>query len=83
MSDERTEPATPTKLRDARRRGEVWKSRDLSTALTLLAAAAVLGWTGGQILDAHVAMLQLAIDAAAGRVAASPAGVLEASVTLG
>jgi flagellar biosynthesis protein FlhB len=82
MSDERTEEASPKKLRDARRRGEVWKSRELGTAATLLAAGGVLGATGGAILDAHVASFHLALDAAAGRLAASPGAVLEASVTL-
>lgn len=82
MSDERTEEPTPKKLRDARKKGQVWKSRELGSALTLLAAAMVLGGTAGSIVEAHVATLRLAIDAAAGRVTASPGALLEASVSL-
>ncbi len=42
---ERTEPATPKRLREARERGEVAQSRDLSTVL-VLATALGLGWSG-------------------------------------
>ena len=42
--DQRTEPATPKRIEDARRRGEVPRSRDLTSAAVLLAAAPVLFW---------------------------------------
>lgn len=79
MSSERTEEATPKKLRDARARGEVWKSRELGSALGLLAAAGVLGASGGTILEAHVSTFRMALEGAAGRLAARPGALLEAA----
>lgn len=46
MSGERTEPATPKKLKKAREKGQVWRSRDLTSALTLVVGSAVLLWFG-------------------------------------
>ncbi|HEU4385821.1 MAG TPA: EscU/YscU/HrcU family type III secretion system export apparatus switch protein [Anaeromyxobacteraceae bacterium] len=46
MSQNRTEQPTPRRLRQARRRGEVASSRDLSGALALLAGLAALFATG-------------------------------------
>ncbi|AKF04532.1 EscU/YscU/HrcU family type III secretion system export apparatus switch protein [Sandaracinus amylolyticus] len=80
MADERTEEATPKKLRDARRRGDVWRSRELGVAIGLLAGAAVLGATGSAILEALVASFTLALDAAAGRLDAGPGAILEAAL---
>ncbi|UJR82866.1 EscU/YscU/HrcU family type III secretion system export apparatus switch protein [Sandaracinus amylolyticus] len=80
MSEERTEEATPKALRDARRRGDVWRSRELGVAIGLLTGAAVLGATGGAILDALVASFTLALDAAAGRIDAAPGAILEAAI---
>ena len=52
--DQRTEQATPKRIEDARRRGEVPRSRDLTSAAVLLAAGAGLyglgGIVGGQLL---------------------------------
>lgn len=81
MAEERTEAATPKKLREARRRGEVWRSRTLGTALALLTAGALAGATGEALLEAHVATFELALDAAAGEVEASPGALLEAAVS--
>lgn len=52
MSSERTEEATPKKLREAQKRGQVAKSRELTTAVLLLGAALALkalgpGWIDG------------------------------------
>jgi flagellar biosynthetic protein FlhB len=51
--DQRTEQATPKRIEDARRRGEVPRSRDLTSAAVLLAAGAGLyalgGVAGGQL----------------------------------
>lgn len=80
MAEERTEAASPKKLREARRRGDVWRSRTLGTALALLAVGAVGGVIGESLLDAHVATFRLALDAAAGRAAGSPGALLEASL---
>lgn len=82
MSDQRTEEATPKRLREARQRGQVPKSRELAGALTLLAAAMALGASADGILAMHVATFELALEAAAGRLAASPGEVLEACVSL-
>ena len=46
MSQERTEAATPKKRRDARRKGQVARSSELSGALSLLAAFMVLRAAG-------------------------------------
>ena len=46
MSQERTESATPKKRRDARRKGQVARSSELSGALSLLAAFLVLSASG-------------------------------------
>ena len=43
---ERTEKATEKRLRDARRKGQVAKSQDFSSALLLIAAVAVF-WVAG------------------------------------
>ena len=59
--DERTEPATPRRRREARERGHVARSADLASAVVLLAAVLALEFTGA--------------SAAAG-VRASVAGVL-------
>jgi flagellar biosynthetic protein FlhB len=52
--DQRTEQATPKRIEEARRRGEVPRSRDLTSAAVLLAAGAGLyglgGIVGGQLL---------------------------------
>lgn len=47
--DQRTEPATPRRVEDARRRGEVPRSRDLTSAAVLLAAGAGLYGLGGVV----------------------------------
>jgi flagellar biosynthetic protein FlhB len=52
-SQEKTEEATPKRLREARKKGQVPKSRDLSTIFVLIAFFSVLsitiGYMGGQI----------------------------------
>ena len=52
-SQEKTEEATPKRLRDAREKGQVWKSKDLTMVLNLVAAFMVLafslGFMSGQI----------------------------------
>ncbi|MCP5468047.1 MAG: type III secretion system export apparatus subunit SctU [Deltaproteobacteria bacterium] len=52
-SQEKTEEATPKKLREARKKGQVPKSRDVSTIVVLIIVFAMLavgmGWAGQQI----------------------------------
>lgn len=51
QSGEKTEQPTDKRLRDARRKGQVAKSQDLSSAALLVAAVAVLFLASGQIGD--------------------------------
>jgi flagellar biosynthesis protein FlhB len=46
---EKTEQPTEKRLRDARRKGQVAKSQDLTSALLLVTAAAILALAGTQI----------------------------------
>src|SRR3954462_15766931 len=55
MASEKTEQPTPRRLADARRRGEVAQSRELSGAVVLCAVLAVLvlgarSWFGGLLV---------------------------------
>jgi type III secretion protein U len=60
-SGDRTEEPTPRRLADARKRGEVSKSREVGATAGLIAALAIgtlmLGWAGDQL----AALLELAI----------------------
>ncbi len=55
-AQEKTEAPTPRRRQEARRRGQVGKSSDLSAAVVLLGALLLLHWTGGGILDRLVMM---------------------------
>ena len=57
-SQEKTEEATPKRLRDARKKGQVAKSRDLNTIVILIAAFALIVGMRGFIADQLRAMLQ-------------------------
>ena len=46
-AEERTESATPKRLEEARKRGQIPRSRDLSTAAVMLAGGAGLYYVGG------------------------------------
>jgi flagellar biosynthesis protein FlhB len=50
MSSDRTERPTARRQRDARRRGQVARSRDLVQAGTLAAVMVALGWSGGYMM---------------------------------
>ena len=51
---ERTESATPKRLEEARRRGQIPRSRDLSTAAVMMTGGAALYFLGGSIAaDLH------------------------------
>jgi type III secretion protein U len=52
MSASKTEEPTPRRLREARRRGEVPKSRELVSAVSLLAGLAVMSLTGPRLVAA-------------------------------
>jgi flagellar biosynthetic protein FlhB len=49
QAQERTEQATPKRLEEARRKGQIPRSRDLSAAAVTLAAGSALYMMGGQI----------------------------------
>jgi len=83
MAEEKTEEPTPKKLREARRRGEVPKSRELSTAAILLTVAGVLVATGGAVLERIVASWELALEGAADPAGTAPHAVLVAGASLG
>ncbi|HEX7314746.1 MAG TPA: flagellar biosynthesis protein FlhB [Pyrinomonadaceae bacterium] len=61
---EKTEQPTDKRLRDARRKGQVAKSQDLSSALLLIVAVSALwiasGYVGGWVADAMRAQIQYA-----------------------
>ncbi len=46
---ERTESATPKRLEEARRRGQIPRSRDLTTAAVMMTAGSALYFLGGQL----------------------------------
>jgi flagellar biosynthesis protein FlhB len=54
MSQQKTEEPTPKKLRKARERGQVPRSREVGTAAVLLAAAVGLAWLGPAALVSMV-----------------------------
>ena len=47
MPGEKSEPPTPKRLQEARKKGQIFKSNDLTQALLFLTAAAVLSGAGG------------------------------------
>jgi flagellar biosynthesis protein FlhB len=49
MSDDRTEKPTAKRLREAREKGQLPRSRDLGSAASLLAAIMTLSWLGGSM----------------------------------
>ena len=49
---DRSEKPTPKRLKDARERGQVARSRDLSAAASLVAVVIGLGWVGSHLLSA-------------------------------
>ena len=50
-SGEKTEMPTPKKLRDARQKGQVCSSKDIVSTAILIVLFALLGWTGGALMD--------------------------------
>lgn len=48
---EKTEKATPKKLKDARKKGQVAKSQDFPSAITFIAAVALTLYMGGYLYD--------------------------------
>ena len=66
QSEEKTLPPTRKKLRDAREKGQVARSRDLTSGVSLAGAIGFLMLGGGTITAASVAMFETAGNVAAG-----------------
>ncbi len=80
VSEERTEEASPKKLREARARGDVWRSKEAQGAAVLLAAGMAAGVAGPALVAAYEDITHLVIDAVAGRLPVGPGAVLEAAI---
>jgi flagellar biosynthesis protein FlhB len=63
-SDGATEDPTPRRLDEARRRGEVAFSRELSSSAGLLAAVAVMAWDAPTLVARAVAVMRTSLGAA-------------------
>lgn len=61
MSGERTEKPTSKRLREARKKGQLPRSRDVGQAAALLASATVLSWMGDRMLGALLASIRRAL----------------------
>ncbi len=80
MSDDKTEEPTPKRLREARERGQVAKSKELSTALLLLATGGALGSAGPGFITAFRGLLEPALAAARGESEVPPIAALSAGL---
>lgn len=66
-SQEKTEEATPKRLRDARKKGQVARSRDMSTVVVLIAAFAMIVFMRGYVGEELRSFLQSNLDLVARR----------------
>ena len=57
-AQERTEQATPKRLEEARKKGQIPRSRDLSTAAVTLVGGAAMYMLGGQITGQVAGMMR-------------------------
>jgi flagellar biosynthesis protein FlhB len=83
MAQEKTEEPTPKKLRQARERGELARSRELQTALVLLAVAGALAASGAAALDGLVELFEVVFQAVAAVPRSPPTAALAAGASLG
>ncbi|MAQ17610.1 MAG: EscU/YscU/HrcU family type III secretion system export apparatus switch protein [Sandaracinus sp.] len=81
MSSDKTEEATPKRLREARRKGQVPKSKELGTAAVLLATGGALVGMGETIVADLRALFALTFRAIAEDIA--PMAVLDAALGIG
>jgi flagellar biosynthetic protein FlhB len=79
---DKTEAPTPRKREDARRRGQVSKSTDLSSAVILLGAVVLLNFTVPDILGRLSALIRFCL-AGAGRIESARDAVLETVANAG
>ncbi len=59
---EKTENATPKRMREARKKGQVAKSKDLTTVLILIATLGTIGFTAGSVGGQLQNFIHLALD---------------------
>lgn len=64
MAEDKTEQPTPKKLREARKKGQIMHSRDLSSALIFAAAVLVLLSAGGEMSRNLQAFMKMAFQSA-------------------
>ncbi len=64
MSENGTEEASPKRLREARERGEVWQSKELTGGVVLLAVAGALNSLGDTFLAEHLGSFEAVFRAA-------------------
>ena len=57
MSSDKTEQPTPKRIREARRKGQVFKSNDLTQAFLFMTSAGILVATGGTLVNELKVML--------------------------
>lgn len=62
MADDKTEQPTPKKLADARKKGQVSKSTDLTQAALFLVSGAMLSATGPMLVDQLKAFMMESLD---------------------
>jgi len=77
MADDKTEQPTPKRLKDARRKGQVAKSNDLTHAGLFLSAAGVLSLAGAYMTDSLKSFLSQSLTSA------GAAGTLDPNLVLG
>lgn len=82
MSSEKTEDASPKRLREAREKGQVPKSRDLTTAAILLVCGGALSASGESLIATLKNMMSTCLRLAAAP-STAPATVLEFGVSQG
>jgi flagellar biosynthetic protein FlhB len=61
-SQEKTEEATPKRMRDARKKGQVARSRDLNTIVILIGAFAIIAFMRGWVGDQFRGLIQGNVD---------------------
>lgn len=64
MSGEKTEQPTEKRLRDARKKGQISKSQDLTSALMLITAVCILWLSGGMMAAVLMRMMKSGLETA-------------------
>ena len=73
-AQEKTEPATPKRLEDAKRKGQVARSRELTTSALLMASAGALLALGPGLVGDLLALMGEVLSTDPTAVAARPVG---------